>query len=219
MSTPETRDVRHTIDGVSEAPSPTPWGTIRIEEPDSDMEQRILDAAFARFAEQGVGSTTMSQLARDADISRVWLYRHYSNRDEVVRALLGREAHRFLVSLAGAFDASLPLPDAVTEVFVFAVETLRGHQLLQRVLLHEPEIAAPFLTTHSGSLLRIAGDAIAALIAPMGAIDPEEARLLTEALLRLALSIVVNNTATVDFDDPEERRAFAELVVRRLVTG
>lgn len=202
---------------VSELPSPTPWGSIQIEEPEAEMAQRILDAAFARFAAQGISATTMSQLAEEAGISRVWLYRFYENRDAVIRGLLGREAHRFLVSLARHFDLSLPLADAVVEAFLFAVETLRGHELLQRVLLDEPEFAAPFLTTNSGPLLRIAGDAMAVLVAPMGAMEIADARLVIETLLRLALSIVVNNDAMVDFDDPAQRRAYAEAIIPRLV--
>lgn len=197
--------------------SPTPWGPIQIEEPESETAQRILDAAFARFAAQGISATTMSQLAEEAGISRVWLYRFFDNRDAVIRGLLGREAHRFLVSLAARFDLSLPLADAVVEAFLFAIETLRGHELLQRVLLHEPEYAAPFLTTNSGPLLRIAGDAMATLVAPMGAMEIDDARLVIETLLRLALSIVVNNDALVDFDDPVQRRAYAEAIIPRLV--
>lgn len=202
---------------AASAPSPTPWGTIRIEEPEAEMAQRILDAAFTCFASHGIAATTMSQLAEEAGISRVWLYRFFENRDAVIRGLLGREAHRFLVSLAARFDLSASLSVAVVEAFLFAIETLRGHELLQKVLRDEPEFAAPFLTTNSGPLLRIAGDAMATLVAPMGAMEIDDARLVIETLLRLALSIVVNNDAMVDFDDPVARRAYAEVIIPRLV--
>ena len=48
---------------------------------------RILDAAHAAFAESGVGATTMTRIARDAGVSREWLYRQFANRDAVNAAL------------------------------------------------------------------------------------------------------------------------------------
>jgi AcrR family transcriptional regulator len=206
-------------DGGVSTPEPlTPWGPLVVEEPPPGTASRILDAAMERFTRQGIASTTMSQLAEDAGISRVWLYRFFAGRDAVVSALLGREAKRFLDQLAAATDLTLPITEAVESAFEFAIVTLRGHELLQRVLVHEPEVAAPFLSNGMGPVLRAAGDVIGPFLQLRAAMTPPAASAVADTLLRLVLSIMLNNETRVDFDDPAERLAYIKQVIPRLIT-
>jgi AcrR family transcriptional regulator len=193
-----------------------PWGEVSLDSPDG-VRAKVLDAAMVRFTQQGIARTTMSQLAADVGISREWLYRHFDNRDSVVRALLGREAQRFLLELGERVDPALAVTDAVIEGFVLSVERLRAHELLQRVLLTEPETAAPFVTTGSGVLLEAATTYAAGYLRARARLTPADARDVAETLLRLVLSIVVNNDAVIDFDDARQRRAYAQRIVPRLL--
>jgi AcrR family transcriptional regulator len=195
----------------------TPWGRLVLEEAAEGTPTRILDAAMERFSAQGITSTTMSQLAADVGISRVWLYRYFGNRDAVVAALLGREAKRFLDRLVALIDPTTPVTEGVSAAFEFAVVTLRGHELLQRVLALEPEVAAPFITSGIGPMLQAASLVIAAHLEQSAAMAPVEAAAVSDAILRLVMSIVVNNETQVDFDDAVQRRTFIDLVVPRLV--
>jgi AcrR family transcriptional regulator len=195
----------------------TPWGRLVLEDAAEGTPTRILDAAMVRFSEQGITSTTMSQLAADVGISRVWLYRYFSNRDAVVAALLGREAKRFLDALVALIDPSVPVTEGVCAAFEFSVVTLRGHELLQKVLTLEPEVAAPFITSGIGPMLHAAGVVIASHLEQGASMEPSEATVVSDAILRLVMSIVVNNETQVDFDDPAQRRAFIDRIVPRLV--
>lgn len=177
---------------------------------------RVLDAAMERFAVQGVRATTMSQLANDVGISRVWLYQLFDNRDAVARAVLAREAERFLVGMTEAVDASKPLVDVVCAGFEHAVVTLRAHELIRRVLAQEPEMAGAYLTTDLGPTLRSASEFIAAFLGSHG-MAGADARAVAETLLRLAVSIVLNNESAIDFDDPRARRSYIRRVIPRLV--
>src|SRR5436190_13344997 len=108
-------------------------------------EERILDAALARFTADGVSATTMSQLAADAGISRVWLYRYFENRDAIVRRLIGREVGQFLRELGARNYGDGPLVDTVVDAFDHIVMTLRRGGLLQRVLVTEPHVVVPYM--------------------------------------------------------------------------
>jgi AcrR family transcriptional regulator len=195
----------------------TPWGPLVVEEAAPGTASRILDVAMQRFTRQGIAATTMSQIAGDCEISRVWLYRFYAGRDAVVSALLGREAKRFLDQLAAVIDPEVPVTNAVEAAFEFAVVTLRGHELLQRVLVHEPEVAAPFLTSGIGPILRAVGDVIGPYLQAGAGMTPDAARAVSDTLLRLILSITLNNETQIDFDDARQRRAYIRQVIPRLV--
>lgn len=177
---------------------------------------RVLDAALARFARQGVRATTMSQLASDVGISRVWLYRLFENRDAVARALLEREGRRFLEGLARVVGAETPLEEAVGAGFEHAIVTLRGHELLRRVLAQEPEMAGAYLTADLGPLLRMASEVVAGFLTDRG-LGKADATAVAETLLRLTASIVINNESAIDFDDARARRAYIRRIVPRLV--
>jgi AcrR family transcriptional regulator len=186
-------------------------------EPVDATEARILDAALERFTADGVSATTMSQIAADAGISRVWLYRYFENRDAVLRRLMGREVARFLRDLGARNYGDAPLVDTVIDVFDHIVVTLRGSGLLQQVLVAEPEVIVPYLADSAGQLFRMAADAAARFLRERGDYPRAEAAAIAEALLRLTTSIVVNNQTGIDFDDARQRRAFARRIIPRLL--
>lgn len=57
----------------------------------SEREKRILDAAANLFTHYGFDKTTVSDIAREAGISKGAIYLHYKSKDELFEALLLRE--------------------------------------------------------------------------------------------------------------------------------
>lgn len=57
---------------------------------DDDKRARILDAALVTFSSYGVARTSMADIAERAGMSRPALYLHYSNKDDILRAMLAR---------------------------------------------------------------------------------------------------------------------------------
>ena len=195
-------------------PQLTPWGPVQAEAPRDGTPGRVLDAAYELFSAQGIRATTMSQLAERAGISRVWLYRYFDNRDAVVRALLGREAHRFLEGLAPLIDPGRPVEDTVTAMFVHAVTTLRGHELLAKMVRQEPEVVGEFVVAGIGPLMGVAIEGASSLLELAGVRHPGA---VAETLVRLVVFAVLNNQTTVDYDDPEQLGPYATAVVGALV--
>jgi AcrR family transcriptional regulator len=180
--------------------------------PAPGLEKRVLDAAARRFSEQGVSGTTMSQLARDAEISREWLYRHYENRNAILAALALREVQQLLEEVAERAVAADDVIESAVESFTHVVTFARGNQLLQRVAADDPQRVAAIVTGRADVVLEFAVDAVATLLTTVGEVAPDRAHLTAETLCRLALATII---APGELRDPEVMAGY----VRSLVTA
>lgn len=71
----------------------------------------VLDAALRLFAERGYGGTSMEAIAAEAGVTKPVVYECFPNKEELFRALLGREEARLLESVSSALPAELRLDD------------------------------------------------------------------------------------------------------------
>lgn len=194
----------------------TPWGPVELRPAEGATASRILDAAWDCFVEAGIAATTMEQIARRAGMSRVWLYRHFPNRDAIVRALIAREVARFLDGMTAQLDPAAPGGQLVADAFVYAIGFLQGHELLNRLLGTEPEVLLPFITVQGGPVLAAATEMVAPLLARRLGRDEADAVLVAEALVRLVASCVLTPRVVADLgDEAEARRLVAALVPAR----
>ena len=109
--------------------------------------EEILDAAAQLFAEQGVGRPGMEDVARAAGCSRATLYRHYANKDAVLRAFVHREADAILAEVGTSADdevaavlATLAAVRARPHLRVWYAET--DPAVLQEFLRESPLVPA-----------------------------------------------------------------------------
>jgi TetR/AcrR family transcriptional regulator len=74
----------------------------------SESRDAILDAAEARFADQGFAPTTIKQIAGDAGVNSALIYYYFADKEalygEVVTRLIGRIAAAMGDALAAALD-------------------------------------------------------------------------------------------------------------------
>ncbi len=68
-----------------------------MSQPESNMERerRILDSTVELITRFGYDKTTVSDIAREAGISKGAIYLHFSSKDELFEALLLREMQRY----------------------------------------------------------------------------------------------------------------------------
>ena len=114
------------------------WGA----EVPNDVESargRLIEAAETCFKRFGVMKTTVEDVARIAQVSRATVYRYFDGRDELILAVLLREADRFLERLGRHLDALTDLPDAIVEGVVYTIRAIRSDENL--ALLFAPEVA------------------------------------------------------------------------------
>ena len=76
------------------------------------LEDRLLDAAFAMFAERGFGDATMDQIAQRAGASTKTLYSRFASKAELLEAVVRRNVQRNITDHM-ARAAPLPLSDDI----------------------------------------------------------------------------------------------------------
>lgn len=187
-------------------------------EPASDA---IENAALRQFELFGINRTTMDDIARRAKIARVTLYRRFPGRKALVEAVMLRELRRFLSDLDGAIAPYDDPEDRLVEGFTFALNSIREHRLLQRLLESEPEFVLPHLTVNGAPFLDAARDYLAARLLrdPNDNRTPEELLVIADIVVRLLLSYLLIPRTPVDLDNPAHARAFARRYLRPILTG
>jgi AcrR family transcriptional regulator len=100
--------------------------------PTDPMVDRILDAALEAATVHGVTRTSMSDVADRAAISRPTLYKRFGSKDELVAAVVAREANRMIRQV---LDAVAPVDDpteAIETAALVALRAARGRRHLHR---------------------------------------------------------------------------------------
>ncbi|TSE01280.1 TetR/AcrR family transcriptional regulator [Skermania sp. ID1734] len=103
------------------------------------VESRILDAALVQFEKVGLRKTTIEDIARQAGVDRVTVYRRVGSRDDVVQAVVTREVAATLAEIEKLPELHDNIDDLVVDVFVTIITKWRTHPLVQRMLLLEPD--------------------------------------------------------------------------------
>jgi AcrR family transcriptional regulator len=184
----------------------------------STTDERILDAALTAFTAHGIRATTMSQIARDAKISREWLYKHFPNRNAIVLEVTRREAVRLIDGLVVHVAEMDDLDQAATEAFVFAIEFLRDHPLLQRVLTSETDALGPSIVEAAAPVVGVAVQTTAGYLQALGDLRAEDATVAAETIVRLAASIALAPRGTLDLHDPVQLRRYAGAAIPAILT-
>lgn len=161
---------------------------------------RIMRAAQRRCEEIGLRRTTMEDIARSANLSRATLYRHFDSKETLVQAIVLNESERFFTALDGAIADTLGDEQRLVEGFAFALEYIRCHALLRKLLRTEPETLLPYLLGDS-RLIATATQQVARRIG-----DPQVA----ELVVRLVLSLALSPDSVLGADDRDGARRFAQ---------
>jgi AcrR family transcriptional regulator len=78
--------------------------------------QQILDAARTCFLRNGLHTTSMQDLIREADLSVGAVYRYFSSKNEIINAIAEEVAGGLAAAFGAIFDEepALPLPEAMS---------------------------------------------------------------------------------------------------------
>lgn len=130
---------------------------------------RVIDAALACFAEQGVRSTTLETVANRAGIHRVTLHRLFPDgRRELVRAAIERSFEGLAAPTAAALARTSEPDEKVTDILIAGITFLRTDPVIAEVLSSEDGRAA--ITGAAGNaLLPLVAEAWDAMVAEVEA--------------------------------------------------
>ncbi len=101
-----------------------------------------LDAARDCILDLGWRRTTLTEVARRAGVSRMTIYRSWSDMPTLLGDLMTRE-------WAGVVTAIDP-DSSITDQIIDSVRALRSNELFQRIVELDPELLLPYLLNRRG---------------------------------------------------------------------
>ncbi|HEX4776598.1 MAG TPA: TetR/AcrR family transcriptional regulator [Acidimicrobiia bacterium] len=126
-------------------------------------DERILDATLLVLARRGGSRLSMSDVARTAGVSRMTLYRYYSTKDELLRALARHEQRRFDERLERAL-ADATTPTERVDAVLAEIVSFQAERATRAVVEAEPEFILErmrrALPVQRRTLERLLGDAL-----------------------------------------------------------
>jgi AcrR family transcriptional regulator len=174
--------------------------------PRAQRREQILIAATEAFARSGFAATGLEDIAAEAGITRVILYRHFDSKTDLYQAVLDRMCARLDAHVeepVGGFTNA-----SIDGLLAAAAESPAGFRLLFQHALREPEF--------SERIEKFRADITAAAFLQISALVPDEALARWAAQLApvVAIEAVI---AWLDAGQPDPGQAAAR--VRQAVIG
>jgi AcrR family transcriptional regulator len=155
------------------------------------LRNTLLDAARDELERRGWAQITMSDIATAAGVSRQTLYKEFGSRDEFAQAFVMREVDRFLEAVEVAVRKHLDDPATALSAAFNVFLTAAAEDPLVRTLLTGDEAYSllALVTTQGEPVIAGATKRLSAIIlSGWPTVNPADARLLAECLVRLAIS-------------------------------
>lgn len=176
----------------------------------SDVDA-YLDAARACILDVGWRRTTLTEVARRSGVSRMTIYRRWSDMPTLLADLMTREW--------GGVAATHQAEEDLVEAMVATVQTLRDNELFVRIVELDPELLLPYVLNRRGRSQQAILDILEVRITSAqqaGTVRPGSAAAIARALLLACHGFVLSAHTMVD-DAVDEAALDDEL--RRLLAG
>jgi AcrR family transcriptional regulator len=125
-----------------------------------------LDAARACILDVGWRRTTLTEVARRAGVSRMTIYRTWSDMQQLLGDLMTREWTGVVEAAVTGQDETQSSVDRLVDGIVRTVRVLRDNELFVRIVELDPELILPYLFSRRGRsqdlILSLTDDAIRA---------------------------------------------------------
>jgi AcrR family transcriptional regulator len=155
------------------------------------LRNTLLDGASKELAARPWSEITMSEVARAAGVSRQTVYNEFGSRAVFAQALVLREAARFIDAVQSTIAANAEDPRvALQATFELFLTVAAENPLVSAIVSGDgaDELIALF-TTRGETLVEMASARLTdVLLASWPVVPREEAELLGETLVRLAIS-------------------------------
>jgi AcrR family transcriptional regulator len=173
--------------------------------------ESILDAAVAEFEQHGFRRVALDDVARRARVSRTTIYRRFTNKDELVAAVIERENVRLFADIAvELLKQAGPQSNYYVEAFTLSILKFRRHRVLDRMITDEPGLVIELAGRHYAAAIERMAEALR-VIFPTGFAERIGERAVTEladTILRYAAMVLLLPSAQ-PLETADDIRAFA----------
>jgi AcrR family transcriptional regulator len=165
----------------------------------------LLDAARTCVLANGVRRTTLAEIARTAQVSRMTLYRRFPDVRSVLAALMTREFGALLRKVSAGAAMAATARERLVDSAVTAVHALVADQLMRTMLDLDAELVMPYVVRRLGTTQRLAEQVLSAQVAAGhedGSIRRADSAAQVRSVLLVVQSFVLSlRPATVDVDE------------------
>ena len=106
-----------------------------IDEHKALTRRALLDAAYSLIAEAGTAQVALAEVALAAGVGRTTLYDYFSDRDDLIAALVEEELPNVVSDLIDSVPSDLPIRDQLAELAARTVEFVATDRVFG-VILH-----------------------------------------------------------------------------------
>ncbi|WP_067564087.1 TetR/AcrR family transcriptional regulator [Nocardia acidivorans] len=172
------------------------------------IRTRILDAADERFQHWGIQRSTMEDVARQAGVSRITVYRRFTTKDELVEHVILREFRRYFDKFLGDIAGARTPADRAVLGFVSSLRTFRGNPLIGTLITAEPDHFIGSLIGDGGRSVAMVSQFVAHQLRQeqrAGTIAADlNADVVAELMVRICASFLAIPSQIVDIYDDEQ---------------
>ncbi|GAB2980783.1 TetR/AcrR family transcriptional regulator [Nocardioides montaniterrae] len=182
-------------------------------EPVDEIGSRIVVAAHDLICRQGVQRTTMDQVATEAGITRITVYRRFASKDDLVVHVVRAELRRYFEQFRADVAPGATAGERLVLGFTSSVRTMRSSPVLAG-LGRDDDGAAMYAVLSDGSLhaavhafvvAQLRSEQAAGAIAAGVDVD-----LAADVMVRLCTSLLLTPSDAVDVEDEGDLRRVAE---------
>ncbi|MET9486556.1 TetR/AcrR family transcriptional regulator [Nocardia sp. NPDC006630] len=177
------------------------------------IRARILDAANQQFQRWGIQRSTMEDVAKQAGVSRITVYRRFATKDDLVEHVVLREFRRYFDKFLVDITAAATPGDRVVLGFVSSLRALRGNPLIGSLITEEPDHFVSSLIGDGGRAVAMVSEFVAHQLRQeqrAGTISPDlRTDLVAELMVRICASFLAIPSHVIDLDDDEQLAAIA----------
>jgi TetR/AcrR family transcriptional repressor of uid operon len=173
----------------------------------------ILDAAYELFCRMGIQRTTMEDVARQAGVSRITVYRRFATKNTLVEHLVRREFRRYFDQFLIDIEEADTAADRVVLGFVSSLRAIRSNPLIGGLMVSEPDLLVPSMINDGGQTLVTVRQFLAGQLRreqSAGNVPADlDTDLVAEVMARVSASFLAIPSHIIDIDDDEQVAALA----------
>ncbi len=118
-----------------------------------EREERILEAAARLIVHYGYDKTTVSDIAREAGVSKGAIYLHYDSKEELFEALIYQKTFQYSEDWLQRFENDQDEWSFIS-MFKLMLMTMQDHPFMVAIFKRDPQVFGSFLRRDSSALQR-----------------------------------------------------------------
>ena len=184
------------------------------EDPDNGDRSRVrlLDAAHEQFCKVGIQRTSMEEVARRANLSRITVYRKFATKDSLVEQVVLREFRKYFDQFRADIELAETVDDRIVLGFVSSLRAISNNALIAALIEAGPHLHGSIVGDNGRTIAMVQQFVASQLRREQRAgtiADGVDVDLVAEMFVRVTASFLMIPSDTVNLHDDARMEAIA----------